>query len=335
MSEPVRVVITGAAGQIAYSLLYSIANGDVFGKTTPVILHLLDISVMLNALNGVKLELEDCSLPLLKDVIATDQEAVAFKDVDAAILAGAMPRREGMERKDLLAANVKIFKSQGEALNQFAKKTVKVVVVGNPANTNCLILSKNAPSIPQENFSCLTRLDHNRAKSQVALKVHVTADSVKNVIIWGNHSSTQFPDLKHSQVKLASGETKNAYDAIADENWIKNEFIPIVQKRGAAIIAARKLSSAMSAAKAICDHMRDWWFGTQGDEWVSMGVISDGSYGIEKGLVYSYPVRIDKNQKWSIVQGLAINDWARGLMDRTATELIEERNDAFEATGSK
>lgn len=332
MSEPLRVLVTGAAGQIAYSLLYSIANGDVFGKHQPIILHLLDITPMLNALNGVKLELEDCSLPLLKDVVTTDQEAVAFKDLDAAILAGAMPRREGMERKDLLAANVKIFKSQGEALDKYAKKTVKVVVVGNPANTNCLILSKNAPSIPKENFSCLTRLDHNRAKSQVALKLHLTSESVKNVIIWGNHSSTQFPDVRHAQVTLASGEHKNAYEAIQDEDWIKNTFIPIVQKRGAAIIAARKLSSAMSAAKAICDHMRDWWHGTNGDEWVSMGVVSDGSYGIEKGLIYSFPVRIDKNKNWSIVQGLAINDWARGLMDNTAKELIEERNDALEAT---
>jgi len=288
---------------------------------------------MLPALNGVRFELEDCSLPLLREVVASDQEAVAFKDIDVAIFAGAMPRREGMERKDLLAANVKIFKTQGQALDQYAKKTVKVVVVGNPANTNCYVAAKYAPSIPKENFSCLTRLDHNRAKSQVALKLHLTSDAVKNVIIWGNHSSTQFPDLRHATVRLNDGSNKNAYEAIQDENWIKNEFIPCVQKRGAAIIAARKLSSAMSAAKAICDHVRDWWFGT-GDEWVSMGVVSDGSYGIEQGLVYSFPVRIDKNRNYHIVQGLEVNDWARGLMDSTAHELIEEKNDALASVGN-
>lgn len=332
-AEPVRVLVTGAAGQIAYSLLYSIANGDVFGKNQSVCLHLLDITPMMTALNGVRLELEDCSLPLLHEVIATDQEAVAFKDIDVAILAVSMPRREGMERKDLLAANVRIFKSQGQALDTYAKKTVRVVVVGNPANTNCLVASKFAPSIPSENFSCLTRLDHNRAKGQVALKLNLTSDNVKNVIIWGNHSSTQFPDLRHATVRLNDGTNKNAFDAIQDDHWIKNEFIPVVQKRGAAILAARKLSSAMSAAKAICDHVRDWWFGTSGDEWVSMGIISDGSYGIEKGLVYSFPVRIDKNRAISIVQGLPVNDWARGLMDATAQELIEERNDALETVG--
>jgi len=278
------------------------------------------------------MELEDCSLPLLKGVVATDKEEVAFKDIDVAVLVGSMPRREGMERKELLAKNVAIFKSQGKALNEFAKKHVKVLVVGNPANTNCFVASKYAPTIPAGNFTCLTRLDHNRAQSQVALKLNLTADKVKNVIIWGNHSSTQFPDLRHSHVHLNSGEVKNAYEALNDDNWIKHHFIPTVQKRGAAIIAARKLSSAMSAAKAICDHLRNVWFGTEGDEWVSMGVVSDGSYGIEKGLVYSYPVRIDNHRHWHIVQGLEINDWARDLMDKTANELIEEKNDALEAT---
>jgi len=330
MSETLRVLVTGAAGQIGYSLLYSIANGDVFGKDQPIILHLLDITPALVALGGVKLELEDCSLPLLRDVVCTDQEAVAFKDIDIAILVGAMPRKEGMERKDLLAANVRIFKSQGTALETHAKKTVKILVVGNPANTNCLVASKYAPSIPAENFSCLTRLDHNRAKGQVALKTGVTAANVRKVTIWGNHSSTQFPDLRHAEVTLASGETKAAYDAIQDENWIKNTFIPVVQKRGAAIIAARKLSSAMSAAKAICDHLRDWWFGTPENDWISMGVVSDGSYGIEKGLVYSFPVKCS-NKSWSIVQGLEINDWARDLMNKTAQELTEEKGEALEA----
>lgn len=330
MAAPLRVLVTGAAGQIGYSLLYSVANGDVFGKDQPIVLHLLDITPALGALGGVKLELEDCSLPLLRDVVCTDQEAVAFKDIDIAILVGAMPRKEGMERKDLLAANVRIFKSQGAALDTYAKKTVKVLVVGNPANTNCYIASKYAPSIPAENFSCLTRLDHNRAKAQVALKTGVTAEKVKKVTIWGNHSSTQFPDLVHAAVTLNNGETKPAYDAIQDENWIKNTFIPIVQKRGAAIIAARKLSSAMSAAKAICDHLRDWWFGTPDDDWVSMGVVSDGSYGIEKGLLYSFPVKC-QNKTWTIVQGLSINDWARDLMNKTAQELLEEKADALEA----
>jgi len=332
MSEPIRVLVTGAAGQIAYSLLFSIGNGDVFGKNQTVILHLLDIPMMMTALNGVKLELEDCSLPLLKEVIATDKEEEAFKNIDLALLVGAMPRREGMERKDLLAANVRIFKSQGIALDKYAKKTVKILVVGNPANTNCFIASHFAPSIPPENFSCLTRLDHNRAKAQVALKLGLSVDNVHNVTIWGNHSSTQFPDLIHAKVTTKDGQSKSAYDAIKDEHWIKNEFIPVVQKRGAAIIAARKLSSAMSAAKAICDHVRDWWFGTPDHDWTSMGVVSDGSYGIEKGLVYSFPVRC-KDKKWSIIQGLEINEWARSLMDITAKELIEEKNDALETTG--
>jgi malate dehydrogenase len=328
--EPIRVLVSGSAGQIAYSLLFSLANGDVFGKDQPIILHLFDIPQMMTALNGVKLELEDCSMPLLRQVIASDQQEVAFKDIDVAILAGCMPRKEGMERKDLLAANVRIFKVQGQALDKYAKKSVKVLVVGNPANTNCLVLAKYAPSIPRENFSCLTRLDHNRAQAQVALKCGVPADAVKNVIIWGNHSNTQFPDVTHAKVTLDSGKTVAATEALNDDHWIKNEFIPCVQKRGAAIIAARKLSSAMSAAKAICDHMRDWWFGTQEGEWVSMGVISDGSaYGIEKDVVYSFPCKVDKSGKWSVVQGLSINDWARDLMDKTLKELVEERNDAM------
>jgi len=330
--EPLRILVTGAAGQISYSLLYSIGNGDVFGKSQPVILHLFDIPMMMTALNGVKLELEDCSLPLLRDVIATDQESIAFKDIDVGVFAGSMPRREGMERKDLLAANVRIFKVQGQALDQYAKKSVKVLIVGNPANTNCFIASKYAPSISPANFSCLTRLDHNRAKAQVALKLHVPADAVSNVIIWGNHSSTQYPDVSHAIVKLTSGEVVPARDALKDDHWVKHDFIKCVQSRGAAIIAARKLSSAMSAAKAICDHLRDWWNGTANGEWTSMGVVSDGSYGIEKGLVYSFPVTIDAKKNWSIVQGLTIDDWSRDLMDKTAKELTEERDDALATT---
>ncbi|CAO2629957.1 Malate dehydrogenase, cytoplasmic [Lemmus lemmus] len=326
MSEPIRVLVTGAAGQIAYSLLYSIGNGSVFGKDQPIMLVLLDITPMMGALDGVLMELQDCALPLLKDIIATDKEEVAFKDLDVAVLVGSMPRREGMERKDLLKANVKIFKSQGAALEKYAKKSVKVIVVGNPVNTNCLTASKSASSIPKENFSCLTRLDHNRAKSQIALKLGVTADDVKNVIIWGNHSSTQYPDVNHAKVKLQGKEV--------DDSWLKGEFITTAQQRGAAVIKARKLSSAMSAAKAISDHIRDIWFGTPEGEFVSMGVISDGnSYGVPDDLLYSFPVVI-KNKSWKFVEGLPINDFSREKMDLTAKELAEEKETAFEFLSS-
>ncbi|XP_012693478.1 malate dehydrogenase 1Aa, NAD (soluble) isoform X2 [Clupea harengus] len=327
MAEPIRVLVTGAAGQIAYSLLYSIAKGDVFGKDQPIILVLLDIPPMLPVLEGVVMELQDCALPLLREVIPTDKVEVGFKDLDAAILVGSMPRKEGMERKDLLKANVAIFKTQGTALEKYAKKTVKVLVVGNPANTNCLIASKSAPSIPKENFSCLTRLDHNRARSQVAMRVGVSTDNVKNVIIWGNHSSTQYPDVHHCKVDL-HGKEVAAYDAIKDDGWLKGDFISTVQLRGAAVIKARKLSSAMSAAKAICDHMRDIWFGTPEGEWVSMGIYAGGnSYGIPEDLMYSFPVMI-KNKTWKVVDGLSINDFSRGKMEATATELVDERDTA-------
>ncbi|XP_005425841.2 malate dehydrogenase, cytoplasmic [Geospiza fortis] len=332
-AEPVRVLVTGAAGQIAYSLLYSIAKGDVFGKDQPLILVLLDITPMMTVLEGVVMELQDCALPLLREVIPTDKEEVAFKDLDVAILVGSMPRREGMERKDLLKANVKIFKSQGAALDKYAKKTVKVVVVGNPANTNCLIASKSAPSIPKENFSCLTRLDHNRAKSQIALKLGVAANDVKNVIIWGNHSSTQYPDVNHAKVNV-KGKEVGVYEAIKDDSWLKGDFIVTVQQRGAAVIKARKLSSAMSAAKAICDHVRDIWFGTPAGEFISMGVISDGnSYGVPEDLLYSFPVVI-KDKTWKFVEGLPINDFSREKMELTAKELTEEKETAVEFLSS-
>jgi len=274
-------------------------------------------------LQGVVMEIEDTSLPLVKGVVPTDNEEQAFKDVDVALFLGAMPRKEGMERKDLLSANVKIFKSQGTALDKFAKKSVKVLVVGNPANTNCYILAHYAPSISHENFSCLTRLDSNRAKAQLALRLKVSPDAVKNVIIWGNHSSTQFPDARSATVTINGKETP-VYEAVKDDNWLKNDFVSTVQKRGAAVIAARKLSSAMSAAKAICDHMRDWWAGTKDNEWVSMGLISDGSYDIEKGLVFSYPVQI-KNGKVSVVQGLKLDDWSHEMIEKTQKELIDEK----------
>uniref|UniRef100_A0A3Q2DQW9 Malate dehydrogenase n=2 Tax=Cyprinodon variegatus TaxID=28743 RepID=A0A3Q2DQW9_CYPVA len=333
MAEAIRVLVTGAAGQIAYSLLLSIAKGDVFGKDQPIILLLLDITPMLPVLEGVVMELQDCALPLLRDVVPTDKEEVAFKDLDVAILVGSMPRKEGMERKDLLKANVAIFKSQGAALDKYAKKTVKVLVVGNPANTNCLIAAKSAPSIPKENFSCLTRLDHNRARSQVALRCGVPATQVKNVIIWGNHSSTQYPDVHHCKVSMPASELA-CFDAVKDDAWLKGDFISTVQQRGAAVIKARKLSSAMSAAKAICDHMRDIWFGTQEGEFTSMGIYSTGnSYGVPEDLIYSFPVQI-KDKTWKIVDGLAINDFSRSKMDATAAELIEERDTAVAFIGA-
>jgi malate dehydrogenase len=327
---PLRVLITGAAGQIAYSLLYSVAKGDVFGPNQPISLVLLDIEAMLGVMTGVVMEMIDCALPLLKEIIPTADITSAFKDIDVAILVGAMPRREGMERKDLLKANVRIFKQQGEAINQYAKKTVKVVVVGNPANTNAFICKKYASSIPPENFTCLTRLDQNRAQSQIAGRLKVSAQDVHNIIIWGNHSSTQFPDVSHAVVTINKKESK-VQESINDDNWLKNAFISTVQKRGAEVIAARKLSSAMSAAKAICDHLHDWWAGTKPGQWVSMGVTSDGSYGIEKGLIYSFPVTIKPDHTYTIVTGLSIDDFARSKLDATMAELVEERDSALQA----
>lgn len=326
MAEPIRVVVTGAAGQIAYSILYMIAKGDVFGRDQPLILHLLDIPPMMGVLEGVVMELADCALPLLRQVIPTADPNVAFKDVSAAFLVGAMPRKEGMERKDLLSANVKIFKVQGEAIDKYAKKDVKVLVVGNPANTNAFICSHYAPSIPRENFTAMTRLDQNRAQAHVAAKVGVPVENVKNVIIWGNHSATQFPDVKHATVKVANVE-KSVYDAIGDSNYLQTDFVTTIQKRGAAVIAARKMSSAMSAAKAATDHMHDWWNGTEKGKWVSMGVVSDGSYGIAKDIVFSFPVTIE-NHQWKIVQGLTVDDFARSKFDVTAAELLEEKEEA-------
>jgi len=324
MCEALRVCVTGAAGQIAYSLLYSIGKGDVFGPDQPVVLLLLDIPPMMQAVEGVVMELQDCSLPLLHDVVKTSDVQAAFDKIDVAILVGAMPRKEGMERKDLLKANAKIFQTQGKALDTYAKKSVKVLVVGNPANTNCLIAQTCAPTIPKQNFTCMTRLDQNRAISQVAMRLGVKTDAVKKVIIWGNHSSTQYPDLNFATVNL-NGQDVSAREAIKDDNWIQNDFLKTVQTRGAAIIQARKLSSAMSAAKAICDHMRSWWFGTAEGEYVSMGVISDGSYGIEEGITYSYPLTI-RNQQWEIVKGLTIDQFSRHKMDVSAKELKEEKD---------
>lgn len=321
--------VTGAAGQIGYSLVYMVGSGVVFGHDTPVILHLLDITPMMGVLHGVCMEIKDCALPNVQDVVPTDSPDVAFKDIDAAFLVGAMPRKEGMERKDLLAANVKIFKTQGQALDKYAKKSVKVLVVGNPANTNALICAKYAPSIPRENFSAMTRLDQNRAQAQISARLSIPVSDVKNVIIWGNHSSTQFPDVRHATATI-NGQATNVYDAIKDDAWLKGEFITTVQKRGGAVIAARKLSSAMSAAKAACDHMQSIWQGTKDGHYVSMGVFSDGSYNTPEGVMFSFPVTI-KDKKWSIVMGLPIDDFSQGKLDATAKELCEERDDAIAA----
>lgn len=327
MAQPIRVVVTGAAGQIAYSLIYQLGKGDVFGQNQPIILHLLDIPPMMDVLGGVVMEIADCALPLVRGVVPTADPAVAFKDVEAAFLVGAMPRKQGMERKDLLSANVKIFKSQGQALDKYAKKSVLVLVVGNPANTNALICSKYAPSIPKENFSAMTRLDQNRAQSLLASRLKVAVDKVKKVTIWGNHSSTQFPDAAHATVILNGKETP-VPQAINDEAWLQGEFIKTVQTRGAAVIAARKMSSALSAAKAAGDHMHDLWFGTASGDTVSMGIVSDGSYGVPADVVFSFPVTI-KNKKWSIVQGLSISDFAREKLTATGNELLEEKQEAL------
>ena len=318
MKEPVRVAVTGAAGQIGYALLFRIAAGDMLGPDQPVILHLLEITPALGALNGVVMELNDCAFPLLKDIVATDSLEKAFTDVDFALLVGAMPRKDGMERKDLLSANGGIFGPQGKAINDHAKRDVKVLVVGNPANTNALIAQQNAPDLDPKCFTAMVRLDHNRAMSQLAEKTGVHSTDVKNVTIWGNHSATQYPDLHHATVKGSA-----ALDQV-DQPWYESTFIPDVQQRGAAIIKARGASSAASAAGAAIDHMRSWALGTAEGEWVSMGIPSDGSYGIEPGVIYGYPVTC-KGGKYEIVQGLEINDFSRAKMDATDKELREER----------
>ena len=318
MKSPVRVVVTGAAGQIGYALLFRIAAGDMLGKDQPVILHLLEITPALPALNGVAMELNDCAFPTLAGIVATDDVNVACKDADYALLVGARPRGPGMERKDLLEANGAIFAPQGKALNAHAKRSVKVLVVGNPANTNSLIAQQNAPDLDPNCFTAMVRLDHNRALSQLGEKTGTHNTDVKKMIIWGNHSSTQYPDIHHATVM-----GKPAL-SLVDENWYKDTFIPSVQQRGAAIIKARGASSAASAASAAIDHMHTWTHGTAEGDWASMGVPSDGSYGIQAGVIYGYPVTC-KNGKFSIVQGLEINAFSRARMDATEQELREER----------
>jgi malate dehydrogenase len=319
MKAPVRVAVTGAAGQISYSLLFRIASGDMLGKDQPVILQLLEITPALEALNGVIMELEDCAFPLVAGITGTDDANVAFKDADYALLVGARPRGPGMERKDLLEANAAIFSAQGKAINDNASKGIKVLVVGNPANTNALIAQRNAPDIDPRQFTAMTRLDHNRAMAQLANKLGKTVNDVKKMLIWGNHSSTQYPDLHHCEV-----DGKVAIDQV-EQDWYENDYIPTVQQRGAAIIKARGASSAASAANAAVDHMRSWALGTDEGDWVSMGIYSDGSYGIQEGLIYSFPC-VCKDGDWSIVQGLEINDFSRGKMQATEQELTEERD---------
>ncbi len=319
MKSPVRVTVTGAAGQISYSLLFRIAAGEMLGTDQPVILQMLEITPALEALKGVAMELEDCAFPLLTAMVCTDDAAVAFKDTDYALLVGARPRGPGMERKDLLEANAAIFSAQGKAIDANASKDIKVLVVGNPANTNSLIAQRNAPSINPRQFTAMTRLDHNRALSQIAAKTGTTINDVTHMTIWGNHSATQYPDIHQTKVN-----GKAAIDMV-DQGWYENDFIPVVQQRGAAIIKARGASSAASAANAAIAHMRSWALGTADGDWVSMGVYSDGSYGITEGLIYSFPC-VCKDGDWEIVQGVEINDFSRAKMTATQQELTEERD---------
>ena len=318
MKQPVRVTVTGAAGQISYALLFRIASGAMLGQDQPVILQLLEITPAMGALSGVVMELNDCAFPLLQDVVISDDPEVAFKDADYALLVGARPRGPGMERKDLLEANAAIFSVQGKAMNNVASRDIKVLVVGNPANTNALIASANAPDIDAGQFTAMMRLDHNRSLSQLAEKTGAHTTDIKRMTVWGNHSNTQYPDITNATVN-----GKAASDLV-DQAWLEETFIPTVQERGAAIIKARGASSAASAAAAAIDHMRTWALGTAEGDWVSMGIPSDGSYDIEPGIMFSYPVTC-KDGKYEIVQGLDVSEFSRSRMDVTENELREER----------
>ena len=320
MKSPVRVAVTGAAGQIGYSLLFRIASGEMLGKDQPVILQMLEITPALGALDGVAMELDDCAFPLLAGMVKSDDANVAFGDADYALLVGAMPRRDGMERADLLEANGGIFGPQGKALNDNASRDIKVLVVGNPANTNALIAQAAAPDLDPKQFNAMTRLDHNRAMTQVAQKTDSSINDITNMTIWGNHSATQYPDLFHTNVG-----GKNAAEMINDDAWMENDFIPTVQKRGAAIIKARGLSSAASAANAAIDHMHDWALDTPDGDWVSMAVPSDGSYGAPKGIITSFPCTCAGGE-YSIVQGLELNEFSQAKIDASTAELVGERD---------
>ncbi|MFT5451753.1 MAG: malate dehydrogenase [Enterobacterales bacterium] len=319
MKSPIRVVITGAAGQICYSLLFRIASGEMLGHDQPVILQLLEITPAMKVLDAVAMELNDCAYPLLHDIITTDDPSVAFKDANVALMVGAKPRGPGMERADLLKDNGKIFSSLGKVINEVADENIRICVVGNPANTNAYILAQNAPKLNQRNITALTRLDHNRAIYQIAEKSGNRIADVTKMTIWGNHSTTQVPDISHSSISGA------AATSIIDNAWTENDFIPTVAKRGGAVIAARGSSSAASAANGIIDHMHDWVLGTAEGDWVSMAVPSDGSYGITEGIIFSYPVTCEDGE-YSIVQGLEISDFIAGKMKESEAELIEERD---------
>ena len=320
MKSPVRVAVTGAAGQIGYSLLFRIASGEMLGQDQPVILQMLEITPALGALDGVAMELDDCAFPLLAGMVKSDDANVAFGDADYALLVGAMPRRDGMERADLLEANGGIFGPQGKAINDSASRDVKVLVVGNPANTNALIAQAAAPDIDPKQFTAMTRLDHNRAMTQVAQKTDSSINDITNMTIWGNHSATQYPDLFHTKVNGQS-----AAELVNDADWMENDFIPTVQKRGAAIIKARGSSSAASAANAAIDHMHDWALGTPEGDWVSMAIPSDGSYGAPENIITSFPCTVS-NGEYSIVQGLDLNEFSQGKIDASTSELVAERD---------
>jgi malate dehydrogenase len=320
MPSPVRVAVTGAAGQIGYSLLPRIASGELLGSDQPVILQLLEIAPALGALEGVAMELDDCAFPLLAGILRSDDADVAFGDADYALLVGAMPRKQGMERSDLLAANGAIFTAQGAALSRSASRDIRVLVVGNPANTNALIAMHSAPDLDPRQITAMTRLDHNRAVSQLAQRVGGSVSSVRRMTIWGNHSTTQYPDLFHCEV-----DGRNAYELVGDHAWVEGTFIPTVAKRGAAIIEARGASSAASAASAAIDHVHDWALGTGEGDWVSMAVVSDGSYGVPEGLISSFPIRCSGG-RWEIVHGLEIDDFSRARIDASAAELADERD---------
>jgi len=320
VKDPVRVAVTGAAGNIGYALVFRIASGEMLGPDQPVILQLLEITPALDALKGVGMELDDCAFPLLHGIVQTDKVEEAFDGVNYALLVGSRPRTKGMERADLLEANGAIFTAQGKALSDKAADDVKVLVVGNPANTNALIAMNNAPNIDPRRFTAMMRLDHNRARAQIAQKAGVQVADVTNVTIWGNHSATQYPDLLHAKVG-----GRAASEVVGDQKWLESDFIPTVQQRGAAIIEARGSSSAASAANAAIDHVRDWALGTPAGDWVSMGVVSDGSYGVPEGLIAGFPCEA-KGGDWSIVQGLDIDDFSRERIDKSVAELAEERD---------
>jgi malate dehydrogenase len=328
MKPPIRVAVSGATGQIGYSLLFRIATGDMLGKDQPIILQLLDIPQSQFALKGIVMELEDCAFPLLANIVATDNPKIAFRDAGIVLLVGARPRGKGMERKDLLKTNGEIFNTQGKALDEVANRDVKVTVVGNPVNTNALITMKNAPGLKPDNFSAMMRLDHNRALSQIAIKLAQPVSGISKMVVWGNHSATQYPDLSYAEI-----DSRNVSNLINNPAWVKSSFIPTVQDRGMSIIKARGMSSAASAANAAIDHVHDWVFGTKENDWTSMSIPSDGSYDIPEGVIYSHPV-ICQDGVYKIVQGLEISEFSKEKMHATYTELVEERESVKHLLGN-